>query len=74
MRKLLAVLFVIGCGPMPYPACYQAHEERCNGPVIEVCDGEYWESDMNCAEDLAGPGGIHVEKQCTETGGRARCL
>lgn len=71
---IVSGLIYLSCGPVPYVPCsaVQDSQTRCNGEVVELCDGEYWNPIMDCSQ-LTGPDGEPVPHDCSIAEGGATC-
>ena len=70
---LLIGVFLSSCTPA-YPQCATTDvtKFRCNGDVIEMCDGQTWSPRINCKEQWNEDGEL-VPQECVESGGDAEC-
>lgn len=59
MTVLLSAFLLLGC-KSAYPGCdaKSAEQFRCNGSVVEFCDGESWSPRWDCAEIYGPDGGV----------------
>jgi hypothetical protein len=65
MKMVLFVIIlasVLGCGAAPYPKCSETRTFRCNGDVIESCNGSFW----NPIRDCSKTGHACVDAECVE--------
>jgi hypothetical protein len=71
----LMVSNLAGCGPVPYKPCTvtQENHKGCDGAEVMFCNGEHWAPTGLVCDQLSGPDGQTVVKQCVTEGTDARC-
>ena len=64
MKFIMGILMVTmtGCGAAPYQECSETRTFRCNGSVIESCNGEFW----NPVRDCENTDYACVDAECVE--------
>lgn len=69
----IAFLIHVGFGcQSPYPPCNAAGVYRCNGQIVELCNGSNWQPRTDCA-DVWLDGDQRIDAQCVEAGSVAEC-
>ena len=76
----LVFLAVVSCGPTPMPTCNVIEKERCfdedgdgTAEVVQICDGENWEDNMDCSEQWDADGNP-VNDKCVMDDDEAICV
>ena len=68
---MIAFMIYVGC-KSPYPPCDAAGVYRCNGNVVELCNGDTWHPRTDCG-NIWFEGEVKVQTQCVESGTIAEC-
>jgi len=71
--SLLLLLLLLSCGSA-YQSCDTVKKFRCNGSMIELCDGEVWHPQYDCTAISLIDGGV-AGMQCMDVAdGQAECV
>jgi hypothetical protein len=71
LAMYIASFIIIGCRS-PYPTCSTERTYRCNGTVVEMCDGKNWNPRLDCGA-ISFNGEDPVAYECVESGDNATC-
>ena len=73
-------LTTVSCGGTPMPVCSAIEKERCfdedgdgTTEVVQICDGEHWEDNMDCSEQWDADGNP-INDKCVMDGEEAVCV
>lgn len=63
---VLAIIYLWGCGAAPYAECSPERTFRCNGDVVESCNGDFWNPIMECQNECEQDG---TDADCVDVDG-----
>lgn len=74
------IFLTVACGGSPLDVCSAIEKERCVdededgiADIVQICDGEHWEDNMDCSEQWDADGNP-INDKCAMDGEEAICV